>query len=437
VTDPIDFGKEKAKRAKKSDKLKKPELFQQIVLKMNRHRLAPRDWPEFPRRFHFNADRSGRKTILEELAEQIVVYRDRDLVADAILQYCWELIPHIPGATDVDYQGASKCRDMWLGLTPALREQPRVLSEKSHVGLTFKRLPFDAPAVPPSIPPPHFEALLARFSKPMAVCAYIGSLFYPDADRQQYLYLYGDGGDSKGTLMRFLHNIFGDAAQALSIPGQNGDKFWNFALYGRRLGLFYDTDASDWFRKAHFKSLTGGDPQWFEEKGRMGFTATPTVKFIVSSNFKPRVSGSAADMRRLIYVECQQVPEDQRQTNFENTLLEEAPAIISTCKAVYLEMCPKGAAIPCEGDTEIAREAEAHYIDVFHEHFELGNCELPAATVRSLLRKSGFSDNDISTVKSVWKRIFGVEVVRHNAANFYSGMGLKRHMGVGNCDEPC
>ena len=429
MTEPIDINKARPKRQgkKTEEKLGKAQLYYHVIAKMNRDPFAPPDWPAFPRLFHYVSDRSGRKAILEELKDGIVVYRDRDVVADAVLQYCWNDIAFVPGATAVDFEAASKCRNMWLGLTPALPEQPRVLSELTEVGLTFKRLPFDAPASLPDQPPPNFAALLARFSKPSAVSAFIGSLFYPKSDRQQYLYLYGHGGDSKGTLMRFLHLIFGDAAQAMSIPGHAGDKFWNFALYGKRLGLFYDTDPTDWFRKAHFKSLTGGDPQWFEEKGRMGFTAMPAVKFIVSSNFPPRLSASPADMRRLIYVECKPVPDADRTANFENVLMEEAPAIISACKATYLHYCPTLAAIPVPaGDADAVSSAEDKFLDVFHEHFTVApDCHLDGDVVRRTLRKSSLSDNDIHECKDIWHRTFGIKVTKSNGRIVWRGLGFR------------
>lgn len=428
MTDPIDFNKEKAKRkqakADKGERISKTELAYQIVCKMNRHPLAPPDWPRFPRRFHYVADRQGRKAVIEEHGDSLVTYLDRDVVADAIMQYCWNSIPFVFGASSYSWRDATACRDMWLALTEPLIENPRSLAEKSESGLTFKRLPFDAPPNA-NVAPKHFEELLSRFSKPRAVCAFVGSLFYPEADRQQYLFLYGTGGDGKGTFMRFLQSIFGDAAQALSPPGRDGDKFWNFSLLGKRLGLFFDTDASDWFRKAHFKSLTGGDPQWFEEKGRMGFTAMPTVKFIVSSNFKPQVSGSPADMRRLIYVECKPVPGDQRRRGFEDVLLGEAQEIMSACKAIYLEECPSHGPIPCETATKVALETESSYLDVFHQFFELGDAAVPGYTVQHLLKKAGVRSNaETAKAKEVWQRELGIRVEHSREGTVYRGMGL-------------
>lgn len=429
MADIKDLGEERKKRAKSStkhDKLGRSELFFHVVNKMNGSPLAPPDWPPFPRRFHYVADHAGRKTVLEEHSDGIVTYRDRDVAADAILQYCWEQIPFVPGA-GIDAEAAGKCRNMWLGMTRSLSRRPDMLLERSQTGLTFKRLAFDAPAQAPTRPPPHFESLLARLSDPMAVCAFIGSLFYPDADRQQYLYLYGDGGDGKGALMRFLHGIFGDAAVSLSPPARIGDKFWNFNIYGKRLGLFYDCEDWDWFRSSHFKSLTGGDPILFEEKGRSGFTDTPAAKFIAASNSKPNVSSQSADMRRLIYISCMSLPRDQQIPNFENLLMAEAEDIVRTCKAIYLERCPNHGALDVEHALEVAWEAESYYIDAFNTYFvEATQCTLSGEQVTSKLKDFGIrAGKEISRTKKIWQRIFGVEIKETKRGTVYKGMGFK------------
>lgn len=428
---PIDFFAEKVKRRAASgdnEKLSKSELYYQIIAKMNDAPFAPADWPRFPRTFHFVADRAGRKAVLEELAGGIVAYRDQNVVADSILQYCWESIPWVPGARRVDYEAAARCRNMWLGMTRPLPRRPEVLLEHSHPGLTFKRLPFDAPPSTPLAAPPHFEALLGRMSDPMSVCAFIGSLFYPESDRQQYLYLYGEGGDGKGALMRFLHAIFGDAATSLSPPSRFGDKFWNFNTYGKRLGLFYDCEDWDWFRSSHFKSLTGGDPILFEEKGRSGFTDVSDLKVIAASNSKPNVSSQSSDMRRLIFVSCKPVPEDERVPHYDRLLLAEAEDIIRTCKAIYLERCPSHKAIPVAQALEVAWEAESYYIDLFNSHYvQAPGCEIAANLVRQVLKEDGIRSNqEVSRVKAVWGRAFGVTYVERQRCNYYVGMATRQ-----------
>jgi hypothetical protein len=434
MTEPIDLD---AKRKKKADKggvapdpervgkLPKADLYRQVALRMNNDRLAP-DWPEFTRRFHYVVDHAGRKAILEETAGGIVVYRDRGIVADAIYNYCWDDIGFVYGA-QVDAEQAAKGCSAWLASTPPLPARPAAFLEKSQKGLTFKRLTFDAPPADSLTLPPMFERLMDRTSDPEAICAYIGSLFYPEADRQQYLYLYGEGGDGKGALMRFLHGIFGDAAASLTPPTRFGDKFWNFNVYGKRLGLFYDCEDWNWFGSSHFKSLTGGDPILFEEKGRMGFTDTPSLKFIAASNAKPNISSQASDLRRLIFASFKPLPDGERDVGFEKKLAAEAEAIISVCKAMYLRRCPDHQAIDAAQAKDVAWEAESQYIDIFNSHFTASpECEIPAQQVRQILRDEGVRSNqEVGRVKDVWARMFGVTFVERNKKNYYRGVGFQ------------
>lgn len=435
MTAPIDINKGKAIRAKTkpvADKIGKNDIFRQIVMKMNGDPFAPPDWPEFSEKFHVVVDHAGRKAVLEEDQSGIVSYRDRDVVASAILNYCWDKIAFIPGAR-IDAETAGKVRNMWIGLTKPLPDRPALFLEKSTPGLTFKRLDFDAPPAESFDPPPAFERLLDRTSDPHAICAYVGSLFYPEADRQQYLYMYGEGGDGKGALMRFLHGIFGEAAASLTPPPKFGDKFWNFNVYGKRLGLFYDCEDWNWFKSSHFKSLTGGDPILFEEKGRMGFTDTPSLKFIAASNAKPNISSQASDLRRLIFVAFEPLPEGERHVGFEALLLAEAQPFISMCKAIYLARCPGHEAIDVPQAIEVAWNAESEYVDLFNAHFvDSKECEIPADQVRRILREDGVKNTaEIQRIKDVWARLFGVTVVRRKKGFVYQGMGLRSFMEEG------
>jgi hypothetical protein len=412
------------------DKLSKSELFYNIIAKMNRDKLGALDIPDFPRQFHVVEDNFGRKAYLEELPGKIVAHRDRDAITDAILRYCWEKIPHVEGAALLAEDGV-RCRNLWASLTPPLAKKPIAVAELSEEVLTFKRLPFDAPPSFDKVPQ-HFETMLARMSNPYAVCAFIGSLFYPESNRQQYLYLRGDGGDGKGALMRFLATLFGDAATSLTPPGRFGDKFWNFNIYGKRLGLFFD--CADWgfFGSPHFKSLTGGDYLNYEEKGRTGFTGPSSCKFIAASNDKPNVSSQDADMRRLIYIECQTVPREQQVENFENLLQSEAKDIVGMCKSIYLRDCKNHGPIPVEKAVDVALESESRYLDLFSQYFEMApDCSVPGSAVMAVFKENGIrSTHEMQKVKGIWERNFGVKVQHLQKGTIYRGMAQRAMFAV-------
>lgn len=377
-------------------------------MKMNRHEDGP-GWPDFETKFHVLVDDIGRKTILEEYGDRLVGYRDDVAVVDAIAKYCHEKLTEVPGS-DLQHNSLVAVKNLWLALTRPLKEKPAPVAELSFPGLTFQRLPFDAPAGIPAAPTPCFGDFLKRCSQWRPVAAFIGSLFYPEADRQQYLYLYGQGNDGKGALMRVLWKLFGPAGVSLEPKGKD-DRFWNMKLFGRRYVMFPDCEDFEFFSSPAFKSLTGNDPIFFEDKGKPGFTAIPTCKIIVGSNHKPNITSQRSDLRRLIFVEVESVPEEDVDARYEAELFKEAAGFLSLCKHVYLEDCPSHGPIKCEKATHISAEAEERYLSIFQRHFAVDKAsKLRADRIHYVLKKEGiFSNKDVSKLKSAWARAFGVK----------------------------
>lgn len=424
----------KKKKAKAGDKTSAGEFAHNIVLKMLRDPLAPRGWPEFPKRFHVGRDEAGRRSILEEVPGRVVAYRVEDAVSDAISQYCARELMAVPEAM-ITAKQASQIRDLWLSLAPSLPDQAFPLAELSADGLAFKRLAFDAPVhrgeqgevVVPDVPPT-LESFLRRCSEPDAVAAFIGSLFYPEADRQQYLYLYGAGNDGKGALLRFLYDLLGPAAVALQ-PRQGGDRFWNMKIFGKRLVLFTDCEDFRFFASPDFKSLTGNDAIYFEPKGEPGFSAVPSCKLVAASNFKPNISSQTSDLRRLIYVEVDPIPKGEVVPHFEKRLMTEAPLIVAYCKAIYERMCfPDHRAIDVAPAHDVAADAEDSFISIFNRYFEPCAAEgwVPGHVVVAALGREGIRRGpEVAKLKAAWSRQFGVLVKR--AAEGIRYYGMKTH----------
>lgn len=407
------------------DKLTRAELFRAIIKKMNRESDGP-DWPEFPERFHVVRDDLGRTAVLEELRDGIVALRSEEVVGSAIINYCWHRIPFVPEAK-IDADVVGKCLRTWLSMTPRLPAPPAPFLEKSQTGLTFNRLNFDLPPGWPGVEPPLFEEILSRCSQPMALCGFIGSLFFPESDRQQYLYIFGNGADSKGALMRVLHDVFGNAAVALDPPAKDNARFWNSRVYGKRLGLFFDCSDWKWFGSPQFKSMTGSDPVYFEFKGEGGFSDYPTTKFIAASNSKPRISSQKADLRRLIFVKMRPAPGEQDPT-YGARLKLETESIIRTCKEIYLQQCPNHGPVPFEAAHEVALENEATYLDIFFHNFVLDPKHvLSGEEVRRVLYDAGVRDKqEIRDVKECWERqIEGLAIDPSKKGTRYIGVRKK------------
>jgi hypothetical protein len=428
MADVKDLNQERVKRSKKRE-LKKSELYYQIIQKMNRHPLAPKAMPEFPRRYHVLSDSAKKTTVLAEGANRTVFHVCKRALAEEIARFAVERLGSFPGAADMSIKDAEACRDLWVALTPPLETQPLALAELSTPGLAFRRLPFDAPPDFDGPPPPVLREFLSRCTHADALAAFIGSLFYPESDRQQYVYLYGDGQDGKGTFLRTLFHLLGPEGAVSMAPKEKNDRFYNMRLYGKRLVIYPDCDDFAAFKSPHFKSLTGGDPLYFEPKGEPGFSAIPTCKVIAASNMLPNITGQRADIRRLIFCEVSPFPGETLEARYEEKFLFEAEQMIQYCKGVYEKLCPRHGPIPCgDGDavTAIAEAAEEHFAIAFHRSFAVAAPDewVRGDRVLEEVRRFGIHrGREMANLKSAWRRMFGVEVKKGSD-------GLMRYHGM-------
>lgn len=104
----------------------------------------------------------------------------------------------------------------WVSVTPSLPAIPKIVAEKDFAGLCFHRLPFNFERE--KKPTPIFDEFFSRCTNAKAIKAWIGSLLYDNASRQQYVWLHGEGGDGKGSLTRFLQAILGPSYASTVVP---------------------------------------------------------------------------------------------------------------------------------------------------------------------------------------------------------------------------
>ena len=113
----------------------------------------------------------------------------------------------------------------WIMESKPLLEEPVAVREKSNPGLCFHRLSFDFHEEATLENTLLFAEFLSRTSNHEALCAFIGSLFVPKSDRQQYVYLYGSGGDGKGSLTRLLAKVLGKSYETVFADNAE-NRFW-------------------------------------------------------------------------------------------------------------------------------------------------------------------------------------------------------------------
>lgn len=167
-----------------------------------------------------------------------------------------------------------------------------------------------------------------------ALRMWVGSLFFPDSYRQQYVWLRGMGMNGKSSIIRLLRHVMGTASCAED-AAMADNQFWTSGLQHKRLVCFSDCNCYAFPGSQRFKSVSGGDPVRIEQKNKQPFTADLNCKFLFASNEKPSISSQLSDTRRVIYIEVDPIDCDPDPT-YEDRLIENAPWIVANCIGHYV-----------------------------------------------------------------------------------------------------
>jgi hypothetical protein len=291
--------------------------------------IGPQSLPEFEKKFYVVCDENGSRLILQEFDGEVVKYVNDDVLMSAILKYCHGKIADRGDYHTFDERKAKGCAEFWRLYSSPI-DEPAIMRQKSEPGKCFRRLPWDFETGET----PLFDEFLSRCSDPSAVKSFIGSLFDEKSDRQQYLFLHGDGMNGKGTLIRLLGKIFAGAFASVEPPPEHGNQFWNWQLVGKRLVAFPDCNDRKWITSQKFKMLTGGDYVSCERKQKDAATYLLKCKFIFCSNTKPDISGQKSDMRRIIFCKVSPIP-GEANAHYEEDLWLEAAKIVGNCIEEY------------------------------------------------------------------------------------------------------
>jgi len=219
-----------------------------------------------------------------------------------------------------------------------LKVPPAPILSKSQKGLCFMRLPFDYVQSGNLPIPYHFQEFCGRSNDPEVMKAFIGSLFVAESYRQQYLYIFGRGGDGKGTLFNLLEKMMGQTFTAEDVPEKIAP-FWTSGLIGKRLCVFPDLEDPKFPFSSRFKKLTGDDAIRVEGKYKDKYTAKISTKFIMASNDQMKNLTERADERRALYIIMKPFT-GAANPNYLEFLWSEAPSIYSQCIEAYRRECP-------------------------------------------------------------------------------------------------
>lgn len=371
MTDVIDFQERKKEQQILPQKIKKNELIKMMadVIHGIHHLGSP-----FTYKFHVIEPENGVRLVLLEHENEVCEIVSENTVVNAILAYSVQISEQGFEAVLLSHSDAKNVKDFWISSSSPI-EEPKFIRQKSEPGFTYRRLDFDFLDcsyfdLPPT---PNFDQLFSYTSNIKALKAWIGSLFFLESDRQQYVWIYGGGKNGKSALGRLLKTTLG---QSLTVqqPPKDENQFWTYGLMNKRLVVFPDCNKYGFVATGLFKQLTGGDAVRIERKYGDSFTTDLVCKILFFSNSKPNISSEKADMRRIIYVQMGVVPETEVDINLEDKLIAEYPSFFNQCVMLFREMTSGSfGPIPAEAEeiSSIVKENEEIFEIFFQENFKV------------------------------------------------------------------
>ncbi len=399
------------------------------IITLIKHQLKREEWDPFHKRWHVTAFDGAANQIYEECdtglkpvvdkycAEQVATYALNFLVGD---HRC------------VNLRLAKDIVDNWVATVEKKRIKLFAFADDREIA--HVRLPWiKGEYVRRQTPTPLFNDLFARIANGEALQKFIGSVFFEESYRQQYVWVHGEGGDGKGVLTRALQKALGHLFCS-PLAMRADDSFWAASCVGRRLAVIADTDKAHFIKGDFFKGLTGDDPIEINPKGKDRFTTNLFTKFICFSNTKPSITSRASDMRRIIF--CSFMPKENPPSvdeieTFEDKIQHEIPAFLDQCIA---EAESNGIRRPIPCDIRVAEEladaTEEHYETLFQTNFEKkDDGEVYPEEFLRFCRTEKLTDIQIGAFKEYLERKYKVRknrVQRNNQrAWVYSGISFK------------
>lgn len=375
------------KKLKAKPKIKIAHIYRTIADAVNHHRLS--DLDPLPEKFVVFSPKKGARTIAEVGEDNVCEQVSFDYVVDSIVNY----LQKNERTRDneyyaLEYRQIRECAKLWLSGAP-LVEEPRPFRFRDDPGLTYSRLPWD---YNPEGACPLFDEIFSRMSNAQAALNFIGSLFFPGNHRQQYLYLYGEGRNGKGAIVRFLERIFGNSAASLDVPvdpsGMVKDPYFAAKLLGKRFVYFDELSVLNFPSSALFKRFTGNDSFNINQKFKPEYQNKVDAKFVFTSNDAPILYGADSDRRRAIICFIEKAKPHESERPYEDLLWDEGGGFISRCIKNYQETCEPHLEIPCDHSLfeEISEDTDRPYERMFEilfdevdpggPHERLKNCEL-------------------------------------------------------------
>lgn len=423
--------KKKQAESKKADNTDKLTTAQRQMI------LA--DWIDFkvgdimgcepPQRFAIWAREDYERVVVEIVDDEILV-SDISAVCSMVTTVCRERFTESEIWQSTD-RLISSAVNFWFMSAIPIKNPPRY-GWKGEPGIVIRRIPYERQEGPT----PTWDELMSRISNAEALQCFIGSVLVSESYVQQYVWLYGQGGEGKGELAKFLSYVLGHTHTSQQVPGLN-DRFWTWGIRHSRLVVFADCNNRSFVTSGLFKSLTGDDSVRVEVKGGRVLHQRIGAKYLFLSNEKPDLSSEVADRRRIIYCEAS-AHNSKHNRNYDKLLMKEGGHFLTKCLNLYLSRCPDHG--PIEADhtaiLEIINENEDDYETFLHSNFYTGpSQECSRAAFQARINEKWKSRKDQNAFKDYLRRQ-GIQVrarknTQGNVDRYWSGIRLREAVLVG------
>lgn len=356
---------------KDTDPPKKPVEFQlDIVAAM----LGKGTLPTFKRVFKQYDRKEGQEEgnwqVVEVLEGNVVKKITFAALVKAVAEYAL-------GMKNPDYRftahGYKATAELFLQAAPILSEAPAAFYFKSTNPdkFCFKRAMFD----PHPMACPDWDSMFDHMFNADGIMATLWTFFLSDAYRQNYIYLKGEGGDGKGSIVRTLHKITGDVYSITKPPAEDNK---HAAVEFERAMIVAITDLRNmtFMRSELLLAYTGDDYMNFDHKGKQPYSAKPAGRLFVCSNRYLVIGIQDSEQRRAQYGEMPpRKTAIKRDTKFEQRLYDQFPGFIWKCKQKFEalgidpgEEIPQSAALKERLRSFAADDPTCGYLD-FLSHF--------------------------------------------------------------------
>ena len=255
------------------------------------------------------------------------------------------------------------------------------------------------------------------------------------------LFLWGPGGNGKGTLLSTVFSIMGDYAVNAAIDTfvvTRGDKHTTdiAMLAGARLVITTEVDEGRAWDEARIKSLTGGDPITARFMRSDNVTFFPQFKLAVSGNHKPSLKSVDDAMKRRVNLVNFLFKAAVVNKKIQNELRDEWPGILRW----MIQGCSEWQRSELN-PPEVVTEATRDYFQA-QDHFGrwLAECcvldpglslkpSQALTSFQNFRRQNGVPDTDNTKLRGMIEKTPGLRYVTINGTQLVRGIGLKAPSG--------